>query len=287
MARAGRDLSIRGRRCRKASAPFGPAVSGLPENPGRVRRQACHGGICAAVPPVAVETVMNKPYTRYAPGRTEHSFAAAFLPKIARFCVANARKVSDFAVLFTLNRTPLPKNSAARPSFPFALVLWCAVLAACGSVPKTATAHKTVRPAAQQAAIQIRHVSREAGAQELLLRSMVLVGTPYRYGGSSRGEGFDCSGMVQFLYRDALNVALPRTARDMAAASRRIRPQDLKVGDVVFFNTGGHPYSHMGLYIGNGEFIHAPSGNGTIRTARLDQPYFSRRFTGAHTFFAP
>nr|WP_253339824.1 C40 family peptidase [Neisseria sp. HSC-16F19] len=169
------------------------------------------------------------------------------------------------------------------------LGLCCTVLAACGSLSGTAAkAKKTARPAvAKTAPIQIRHINREAGAQELMLRSMALVGTPYRYGGSSRDEGFDCSGMVQFLYKDAFNVALPRTARDMAAVSRPIRRQDLKVGDVVFFNTGGHPYSHMGLYIGNGEFIHAPSSRGTIRTARLDQPYFSSRFTGAHTFFAP
>lgn len=168
------------------------------------------------------------------------------------------------------------------------LLLLCCGLAACSSTPKHNTVKKVPKKvAAQHQTIQIRHINRETGAQELMLRSMALVGTPYRYGGSSRDQGFDCSGMVQFLYRDAFNVALPRTARDMAAASRRIRPQDLKVGDVVFFNTGGHPYSHMGLYIGNGEFIHAPTSSGTIRTARLDQPYFRQRFTGAHTFFAP
>ena len=90
---------------------------------------------------------------------------------------------------------------------------------------------------------------------------------------------------MHFLYQDALQVSLPRTARDIAAVSAPIRQQDLRVGDLVFFNTNGQPYSHMGLYIGNGEFIHAPSSNGTIRTAKLSQPYFSQRFTGARTLF--
>lgn len=166
--------------------------------------------------------------------------------------------------------------------------LLCVVLAACGTAPKSKhSASSSSRPApARTAAVQIRHIDREAGAHELMLRSMALVGLPYRYGGDSRSQGFDCSGMVQFVYRDALGVSLPRTARDMAAASRRIRSEDLKVGDVVFFNTSGHPHSHMGLYIGDGAFIHAPSSRSTIRIARLDQPYFRQRFTGAHTFFA-
>ena len=133
--------------------------------------------------------------------------------------------------------------------------------------------------------VRISHISQQAGGQELMLRSMSLVGTPYRYGGSSRDSGFDCSGLVHFLYQDALQVSLPRTARDIAAVSAPIRQQDLRVGDLVFFNTNGQPYSHMGLYIGNGEFIHAPSSTGTIRTAKLSQPYFSQRFTGARTLF--
>ncbi|MCO6517763.1 MAG: C40 family peptidase [Snodgrassella sp.] len=134
--------------------------------------------------------------------------------------------------------------------------------------------------------IRITKVSHQQGSQELLLQSMSLIGRPYRYGGSTRDNGFDCSGMVQYVYQQALQVNLPRTARDIAAVSTPIRMRDLQVGDLVFFNTSGQIYSHIGLYIGNGEFIHAPSSNGVIRTARLDQPYFSQRFTGARTLFA-
>lgn len=132
--------------------------------------------------------------------------------------------------------------------------------------------------------IRITHVNPQTARQELMLRSMSLIGTPYRYGGASRENGFDCSGMVQYVYQDALHVALPRTARDMAASSRKISVAELKVGDLVFFNTGA-PYSHVGLYIGNGEFLHAPSSNASIRTARLDDGYFKSRFIEARSFF--
>lgn len=119
-----------------------------------------------------------------------------------------------------------------------------------------------------------------------MLHSLSLIGTPYRYGGNDRANGFDCSGMVQYVYWSALKVKLPRTARDIAAAARPISKRDLQVGDLVFFNTSGQTFSHMGLYIGQDEFIHAPSSNGVIHTAKLSEPYFSQRFSGARTLFA-
>jgi cell wall-associated NlpC family hydrolase len=170
--------------------------------------------------------------------------------------------------------------NAQRRAILGALVLF---LSACGTGSR-----KRVQPDKERHLdpIRITKISHRLGSQELLLQSMSLIGTPYRYGGSTRDNGFDCSGMVQYVYRQALQVNLPRTARDIAAVSTPIRTRDLQVGDLVFFNTSGQAYSHMGLYIGNGKFIHAPSSNGVIRTARLDQPYFSQRFTGARTLFA-
>ncbi|OFN88210.1 C40 family peptidase [Neisseria sp. HMSC064E01] len=145
---------------------------------------------------------------------------------------------------------------------------------------KTHTTARTVQP------VRISHIDRTQGSQELMLHSMGLVGTPYRWGGSSTATGFDCSGMIQFVYKNALDVSLPRTARDMAAASRKIPDNQLKAGDLVFFNTGGSSqYSHVGLYIGNGEFIHAPSSGKTIKTEKLSSPYYAKHYLGAHTFF--
>lgn len=145
---------------------------------------------------------------------------------------------------------------------------------------KTHTTARTVQP------VRIGNIDRTQGSQELMLHSMGLVGTPYRWGGSSTATGFDCSGMIQFVYKNALGVSLPRTARDMAAASRKIPDNQLKAGDLVFFNTGGSSqYSHVGLYIGNGEFIHAPSSSKTIKTEKLSSPYYAKHYLGAHTFF--
>lgn len=145
---------------------------------------------------------------------------------------------------------------------------------------KTHTTARTVQP------VRISNIDRTQGSQELMLHSMGLVGTPYRWGGSSTATGFDCSGMIQFVYKNALGVSLPRSARDMAAASRKIPDNQLKAGDLVFFNTGGSSqYSHVGLYIGNGEFIHAPSSGKTIKTEKLSTPFYAKNYLGAHTFF--
>jgi nlpC/P60 family protein len=145
---------------------------------------------------------------------------------------------------------------------------------------KTHTTARTVQP------VRISNIDRTQGSQELMLHSMGLIGTPYRWGGSSTTTGFDCSGMIQFVYKNALDVSLPRTVRDMAAASRKIPDNQLKAGDLVFFNTGGSSqYSHVGLYIGNGEFIHAPSSGKTIKTEKLSSPYYAKHYLGAHTFF--
>ncbi|MDO5639384.1 MAG: C40 family peptidase [Neisseria sp.] len=162
-----------------------------------------------------------------------------------------------------------------------------AMLAACGSSPKSSPKTQSGQIQARKVQpVRITHIDRDHGAQELMLQSISLVGTPYKYGGSNTATGFDCSGMIQYVYQNALGVSLPRTARDMAAASRQISQSRLKTGDLVFFNTGGSSkYSHVGLYIGNGEFVHAPSSNGTIRTEKLSSPYFAKRFVGAHTFF--
>lgn len=163
-------------------------------------------------------------------------------------------------------------------------------LAACHTVSykKYGSIHKnnhgTALPHLQP--VRITKVSQAVGSQEILMQGMSLIGTPYRYGGSSRDNGFDCSRMVQYIYQQALQVALPRTARDMAAVSAPIPARQLKVGDLVFFNTNGQPYSHMGLYIGDGKFIHAPSSKGVIRAASLDQAYFKQRLTDTRTLFA-
>lgn len=120
-----------------------------------------------------------------------------------------------------------------------------------------------------------------AKANAVLMRAISLVGTPYRYGGSTPQGGFDCSGLVNYVYRDMLDLRLPRTSRDLAAyQGPRIAPARLATADLVFFGSGGN-VSHVGIYVGEGRFVHAPTTGGTVRLDRLDGPYWRDHYSGA------
>lgn len=119
------------------------------------------------------------------------------------------------------------------------------------------------------------------GAEDVLFRALGLVGTPYRYGGNTPEGGFDCSGLVGYVYRDMLDLRLPRTTRELAALEGpRIPPTQLAGGDLVFFGTHGE-VSHVGIYVGEGRFVHAPSSGGTVRLDHLDGPLWRDHYRGA------
>ncbi len=120
-----------------------------------------------------------------------------------------------------------------------------------------------------------------AAANAVLMRALSLVGTPYRYGGNTPEGGFDCSGLVNYVYRDMLDLKLPRTSRDLAQVQGpKIAPERLAAADLVFFGSRGN-VSHVGIYVGEGRFVHAPSSGGTVRLDRLDGPYWIDHYTGA------
>jgi cell wall-associated NlpC family hydrolase len=106
-----------------------------------------------------------------------------------------------------------------------------------------------------------------------------MVGKPYRYGGSSP-SGFDCSGLVQYSYRQA-GIALPRSTDEQRSASRLVKLGDLRRGDLLFFNQEGKKYGHLGIYIGDGRFVHAPSSGKSVRSDRLDSPYWKKHLSEA------
>ena len=120
-----------------------------------------------------------------------------------------------------------------------------------------------------------------AAANAVLMRAIGLVGTPYRYGGNTPESGFDCSGLVTYVYRDMLDLRLPRTSRELAnVQGPRIDPEKLAAADLVFFGSKGN-VSHVGIYVGEGRFVHAPSTGGTVRLDRLDGPYWRDNYSGA------
>ncbi len=140
--------------------------------------------------------------------------------------------------------------------------LWLAIvlIAGCATAPEIKPVQQKPRP--------------------LIEYALSLQGIPYRYGKESPEEGFDCSGFVQHVY-DKHGVHLPRTVREMAAVLPPVSKYDLRSGDLVFFNTSGKTYSHVGIFIQDDKFIHAPSRRtGHVLVSSMNNSYWHKRFTG-------
>jgi cell wall-associated NlpC family hydrolase len=118
-------------------------------------------------------------------------------------------------------------------------------------------------------------------AQDLILKGLEFVGINYRRGGVNPDSGFDCSGFVQAVFRDALGKWLPRTAREQSKIGEVVDKSELKPGDLVFFNTMRRAFSHVGIYLGDNHFIHAPRPGGEIRVESMSQGYWMKRYNGA------
>ncbi|SFD92306.1 Cell wall-associated hydrolase, NlpC family [Paracidovorax konjaci] len=116
---------------------------------------------------------------------------------------------------------------------------------------------------------------------DLISTAMGFLGVPYRRGGNDADTGFDCSGFIRAIYGQTIGLALPRRANEQAAATETIDKKDLKAGDLVFFNTMRRAYSHVGLYLGEGKFIHAPRSGAEVRVEDMSASYWQRRFNGA------
>ena len=122
-----------------------------------------------------------------------------------------------------------------------------------------------------------------SGASELALGAMAFIGVPYRRGGNTENEGFDCSGLTRRVFASVLGLVLPRRSNEQAAAPSLVDvPRgDLKPGDLVFFNTLRQAFSHVGIYIGEGRFVHAPRSGAEVRIEDMRSSYWARRFDGA------
>jgi hypothetical protein len=116
---------------------------------------------------------------------------------------------------------------------------------------------------------------------DLVLNAMGFLGVPYKRGGTTVETGFDCSGFVRAIFEQTAGMVLPRRAKEQAAATEVIDKRDLKPGDLVFFNTMKRAFSHVGIYVGDGKFIHAPRSGGEVRIEDMRQAYWSKRFNGA------
>lgn len=124
-------------------------------------------------------------------------------------------------------------------------------------------------------------------ASDLVVNAMGFLGVPYKRGGNSAETGFDCSGFVKAMYAQTVGLILPRKAEQQAAATRRIDQADLRPGDLVFFNTMRRAFSHVGIYLGEGKFIHAPRPGSEVRVENMGVSYWSSRFDGARRVEMP
>ena len=118
-------------------------------------------------------------------------------------------------------------------------------------------------------------------ASDLISTAMGFLGVPYRRGGTDSQTGFDCSGFVVALYKESLGLVLPRTAAEQANSTQSIDVADLQPGDLVFFNTMRRTFSHVGVYVGDGKFIHAPRTGAQVRVEDMGVSYWQTRFNGA------
>ncbi len=118
-------------------------------------------------------------------------------------------------------------------------------------------------------------------ASELVFTAMGFLGVPYRRGGNTAESGFDCSGFVKAMYEQTVGLILPRRAEQQAASTQKIDKADLQPGDLVFFNTMRRAFSHVGIYVGEGKFIHSPKPGAEVRVDDMAGSYWNRRFDGA------
>ena len=141
----------------------------------------------------------------------------------------------------------------------------------------------TERGLVSQIGSQLSVVKDKAGDQAagMVEQAMGLLGVPYRRGGNTESTGFDCSGFVRHLYEKSVGQILPRRAVDQARATEVIERDELKPGDLVFFNTMRRTFSHVGIYVGDGKFIHAPRAGKAVNIDDMRSAYWQKRFNGA------
>ena len=166
----------------------------------------------------------------------------------------------------------------------FLMSFLCLFLAGCAGQP-VRISNAEVEPEPAAATAPLIHAS--DAASSVALQALAHLGTPYRTGGLSPRTGFDCSGLVAYVYREGAGLALPRNTLDLSQQGEAIERDELRPGDLVFYNTQQREYSHVGIYLGEDRFIHAPSSGGEVRVENLHSSYWMRRYSGARRVIIP
>lgn len=184
-------------------------------------------------------------------------------------------------------RNALPCHyPAARRAAPSAVALALALglLAGCATLERQepSTGDSASEPRALRSPRTSGAVPLDLRADDVLMQAMGLIGTRYRYGGTNPQQGFDCSGFTSYVFRESLGLELPRTANDQfIAVGSPVDKSTLSAGDLVFFRQGRGRIDHVGIYVGEGRFVHSPSRGGRVRIDDLAAPHWTRTYKGA------
>ncbi|MGH8676536.1 MAG: C40 family peptidase [Burkholderiales bacterium] len=161
------------------------------------------------------------------------------------------------------------------------LLVFCAALTSCAPLTRAPV------DARESAAEPARGPASRAERSEALLLALMALGVDYRSGGRSAATGFDCSGLVAHVFEEAYGIRLPRTVRGQSEIGLEVTAKELSPGDLVFYDTLGRPYSHVGIYVGEGKFVHAPKSGASVRVESLRSAYWTKRFSGARRIEVP
>lgn len=176
-----------------------------------------------------------------------------------------------------------PPKIGARTRYA-ALILACVAAASTIATPAQAAPKQKQQPTvAARAEQRLRDLGDQAKdtASEITSYALSLIGVDYRFGGNTPDQGLDCSGLIRYVFQQATGLSLPRSAREQSRLGESISKDNLQPGDLVFFNTRRFQFSHVGLYIGDNRFIHAPSSGGAVQVVSLDNDYWKKAFNGA------
>jgi len=173
-----------------------------------------------------------------------------------------------------------PREADPRLRRSFLALLGISILSACSTAPPSSRGpFDPVAPDFGGSDPDPAGSLPEELAREASFLALSLVDTPYRYGGNTPAGGFDCSGLIVYVFRNAAGLGLPRTVAQLARVGQPVRPSDMRSGDLVLFDTTGR-FSHAGIYVGSGRFVHAPSTGGVVRLDGVRARYWKPRFSG-------
>jgi cell wall-associated NlpC family hydrolase len=162
------------------------------------------------------------------------------------------------------------------PARGISYVVHCAVVALGVALAPVAHAGGSLTASAAETAGKVW-----AGAQDVAMFALGLTGVTYRFGGNTPDGGLDCSGLVRYVFQEVTGVSLPRTSKEMSTLGARVAAAELQPGDLVFFNTRRFAFSHVGIYLGDNRFIHAPSRGSEVEIANLSKAYWQKSYNGA------